>query len=76
MDYESVAALCEAFNEYFRTLVEAIREVSEKIGEILEEIRDTILKAENKPKYKFIKSLIKPYKQPFIKVRYRAISNL
>ena len=50
MDYESVAALCEAFNEYFRTLVEAIREVSEKIGEILEEIRDTILKAENKPK--------------------------
>ena len=30
----------------------------------------------NKPKYKFIKSLIKPYKKPFIKVRYRARANL
>lgn len=89
MDYEnlseSVAALCESINEFIRTLGVVVRELLKKIGEMLEKIRCDILKAEwdaettkpeNKPKYKFIKSLIKPYKQPFIKIKAKARANL
>ena len=61
----SVRQACEALGEL-------IREVAEKIGEILEECK----KSQNKVKYKPVKSLIKPYKQPFIKIKARARANL
>lgn len=59
----------EAIGNLAKALGELIREVAEKIMEL-------IGKPKNKVKYKPVKSLIKPYKQPFIKVRYRARANL
>jgi hypothetical protein len=76
MDSEQLNKALEEFSrsvkQAFEALGELIRELAEKIGEILEECK----KSQNKVKYKTVKSLIKPYKQPFIKVRYRARDNL
>ena len=76
MDYskliKDIEDMSAKFQEFFNDLCNVIREIAEKIGEIL---RDK-LKIQEKPKYKFIKSLIKPYKQPFIKVKAKARSNL
>ena len=69
---KDIADMSAKFQEFFNDLCEVIREIAEKIGEIL---RDK-LKIQEKPKYKFIKSLIKPYKQPFIKIKAKARSNL
>lgn len=67
----------------YTILVDKIKELCYKLGEIIgefveqiKEILDELKVETNKPKYKFVKSLIKPYKQPFIKVRYRARANL
>lgn len=75
IDYEAIERLADELREYFRKLGEIIREVAEKLGEIIGEVKKSLDKS-NKPKYKPVKSLIKPYKQPFIKVRYRARANL
>jgi hypothetical protein len=72
IDYEAIEKLAESIREFAKRLGEIISEIAEKLGEFLKEYKEKA----NKPKYKFIKSLIKPYKQPFIKVRYRARANL
>jgi len=59
------------FQEFFNDICEVIKTIADKIAEI---IRDNIKK--EKPKYKLIKSLIKPYKQPIIKIKAKARSNL
>lgn len=67
--------------EAIENLGELFRKVGEAIAEILERVKEAIeiLQEEAKPnntKYKLVKSLIRPYKQPFIKVRHRARANL
>ena len=49
---KDIADMSAKFQEFFNDLCEVIREIAEKIGEIL---RDK-LKIQEKPKYKFIKS--------------------
>jgi len=71
IDYEAIEKLAESIREFAYRLGEILGEIAEKIGEFLDDFTET-----KKPKYKFIKNLIKPYKQPFIKVRYRARANL
>ena len=73
--HEAIEKLADDLREYFIKLGEIIKEVAEKLGEIIGEFNKSLDKS-NKPKYKHVKSLIKPYKQPFIKVRYRARANL
>ena len=72
IDYEAIEKLAESIKEFAYRLGEIIGELAEKVGEILGEY----IKNQNKPKYKPVKSLIKLYKPPFIKVRYRARANL
>lgn len=73
--YEAIEKLADGLRDYFIKLGEIIREVAEKLGEIIGEVNKSLDKSNN-PKYKPVTSLIKPYKQPFIKVRYRARANL
>ncbi len=63
----------------FYDLRNAINELARRIGEIigdLAEIIGRILNGNIKNEYKFVKELIKPYKQPFIKIKAKARSNL
>ena len=69
---EAIAKLADNLKELFNVLGEIIGDFVEKIWEIL----DAIEKPLNKPKYAFIKSNIKPYKEPYIKVKYRARANI
>ena len=72
INHEAIEELANNLKEYFNKLGEILSELAEKIGEIIGAIK----KEANKPKFMPVKSLIKPYKQPFIKVRYRARANL
>lgn len=69
MNYETIT---ECLTETFNKISDLIKEVAEILKELIREL--------NKPhyfdKYKQVKSLIKPYKQPFIKVRYNARANI
>lgn len=63
----------------FYDLRNAINELARRIGEIigdLAEIIGRILNGNIKNEYKFVKKLIKPYKQPFIKIKAKARANL
>lgn len=57
-------------NNMAETLAEALERVIEMLNSF------TVEKIKPRPKYKPVKSLIKPYKQPYIKVRQRSRSNL
>ena len=72
INYEDIEELADKIKEIFYKLGETLCEVVEKIREILDDLKVET----NKPKYKLVKSLVKPYKPPFIKVRYRARANL
>ena len=77
IDYEEI--LADELCELFRRLGEVIGKFLNDTNEIIERLKEAIdksLQYGDKPKYKPVKSLIKPYKQPFIKVRYRARANL
>lgn len=76
IDYEAIKRLADELGELFRRLGEVIGKFINEIIERLKEGIDKSLQYGDKPKYKPVKSLIKPYKQPFIKVRYRARANL
>jgi hypothetical protein len=76
IDFEAIEELADELRDYFKTLGEIIRDTIEKLGEILSDIAEKYGEISKKPKFKPVKSLIKPYKQPFIKVRYRARANL
>lgn len=80
IDYEAIKKLADELGELFRRLGEVIGKfINDNINEIIERLKEAIdksLQYGDKPKYKPVKSLIKPYKQPFIKVRYRARANL
>jgi hypothetical protein len=76
IDFEAIEELADELRDYFKTLGEIIRDTIEKLGEILNDITEKYGEISKKPKYKPVKSLIKPYKQPLIKVRYRARANL
>ena len=75
-DYEELAEAFYAIGEAVEKVIEAISEfayeVGKAIGEAIEIIKDLYI---DKPKYSFVKKLEKKYKQPFLKVRYRARSN-
>lgn len=65
--------------ETFYNLRNAINELARRIGEImgdLAEVIGRILNGNIKNEYKFVKKLIKPYKQPLIKIKAKARSNL
>ena len=72
IDYETIEKLAESIREFAYRLGEIIGEIVEKLGEILGDYE----KAVNKTKYPFIKSNIKPYKEPYRKIRHRARANL
>ena len=75
IDYEALEKLADDLRDCFKRLGETIRDTIEKLGEILSDIAEKY-EPYKKPKFKPVKSLIKPYRQPFIKVRYRARANL
>lgn len=74
IDYEAIERLADELSDVFRQIGEYLVEVVEKIGECLGEAIK--IYKQNKTKYKPVKSLIKPYKQPFIKIKAKARSNL
>lgn len=73
---DTLTEFAEAVEEFIENFKKALSETAEALGEALDGLKDAITKATDRPKYKPVKSLIKPYKQPFIKVRYRARANL
>ena len=73
---ETIAKLGLELARGFRMLGEALAEAAEKIGELIDEVVEMLRKAKPRPKYKPVKSLVKPYKAPFIKIRYNARSNI
>ena len=75
IDFEAIEKLGENIRDAIERLGENIRDMIEKLGEILSNIAEKY-ELYKKPKFKPVKSLIKPYKQPFIKVKYRARANL
>lgn len=76
IDYEAIEKLADELRDCFKKLGEIIRDTIEKLGGILSDIAEKYGGISKKPKFKPVKSLIKPYKQPFIKVKYRARANL
>lgn len=59
-------------------LIDMIKKMCDEIADVIKnaiEIISKELKIDEKPKFRFVKSLIKPYKQPFIKIRHRARTN-
>lgn len=79
-DYENFNILIEAIGgkiqDTIHQLTSCITDMTERLRELVQEIIKTVKKVQNKPKYKFIKNLYKPYRQPFIKVKAKARSNL
>lgn len=79
-DFEKVGRLIadsvDLISEVMQKVGEAISEAAEIIGELIREVVEIMRKAKPRPKYKPVKSLIKPYKEPYIKIRYRARANL
>lgn len=75
IDYETIEKLAESIREIAYRLGEIIGDTIEKLGDILGNISEKY-ELYKKPKFKFVKSLIKPYKQPFIKVKARARANI
>lgn len=73
---DTLTEFAEAVEEFIESFKKALSETAEKLGEALDGLKDAMIKETNRPKYKPVKSLIKPYKQPFIKARYRARANL
>lgn len=69
---KAIENIKDNLREYIKQLGEIIGELAKKIVEIS---RDHI-ESQDKPKYKLVKSLIKPYKQPIIKIKAKARSNL
>ena len=76
IDFEAIEELADELRDYFKTLGEIIRDTIEKLGEIFNDITEKYGEISKKPKFKPVKSLIKPYKQPFIKVKARARTNI
>ena len=76
LDYEVIEEACYAIGYALEKIAEAISEfayeVGKAIGEAIEIIKDLYI---DKPKYSFVKKIEKNYKQPFLKIRYRARSN-
>lgn len=76
IDYEVIEEACCTIGEALEKIAEAISEfayeVGKAIGEAIEIIKELYI---DKPKYSFVKKLEKNYKQPFLKIRYRARSN-
>ena len=84
-DNEVLKALCEDLERDFEGLGEAlanmVNNIAETLAKALERVIEmlntyTVEKIKPRPKYKPVKSLVKPYNPPFIKVRYRARANL
>lgn len=79
-DYENFKIYIEAIGgeiqDSIYQLTSCIADMTEILRELVQEIIKSVKKVQNKPKYKFIKNLYKPYKQPFIKVKAKARSNL
>ena len=77
LDYEVIEEACCAIGEALEKITEAIWEFAEAVGKIIGEaieiIKDLYID-KCKPKYSFVKKLEKKYKQPFLKIRYRARS--
>lgn len=77
LDYEVIEEACYAIGYALEKIAEVISEfayeVGKVIGEAIEIIKDLYID-NNKPKYSFVKKLGKKYKQPFLKIRYRARS--
>lgn len=76
MDYES---LNNAILELYENLSEVINNLAKALGEIFRETIESLeeyTERQRKPKYKPVLSLVKPYKQPYLKVRARARTNI
>lgn len=78
MDYDIIDL--EAFDKLTKALIDFVRNLGEVIGIIVEEFsklfEQTELKITIRQKYKPVLSLVKPYKQPYIKIRQIARSNI
>ena len=75
-DYSDIADTLEEIGECIGNMINTICEI---IGDCIEVINKLLNEKDisyPKTKYKPVKSLIKPYKEPFIRVRYRARSKL
>lgn len=66
----------EGITEGFQKVAEEINKFAEKVGEVIAEVIEILKKSKPRPKYKPVKSLIKPYKEPFIKIRYKARADI
>ena len=69
---EAFRTIGEAVEKIAEAISEFVYEVGKAIGEAIEIIKDLYI---DKPKYSLVKKLKKNYKQPFLKIRYRARSN-
>lgn len=68
---EAICTIGEALEKITEAIWEFVEAVGKVIGEAIETIKDLYI---DKPKYSFVKKLGKKYKQPFLKIRYRARS--
>ena len=82
-DYSDIAETLEGISECLEALGEYIGNMINTIGETTGDCIEVITKLLNekdlsypKTKYKPVKSLLKHYKEPFIRVRYHARSKL
>jgi len=77
LNYEELEQACCTIGEALEKFTETIREFAEAVGKVIGEAIEIIkdLYIDNsKPKYSFVKKLEKKYKQPILKIRYRARS--
>lgn len=66
---EIIKNICERLRDFFEY-------IGEIIGDLVEKLKDDFYKIPKKPKYKLVKSLVKPYRQPYIKITARARRNI
>ena len=79
-DFQKVEELLadgiEGITDGFQKVAEEINKFAEKVSEVIAEVIEILKKSKPRPKYKPVKSFIKPYKEPFIKIRYKARANI
>lgn len=75
-DYNDIAETLEEIGECIGNMINTIGEIIGDCIEVLTELLNEIDLSYPKTKYKPVKSLIKPYKEPYLRVRYRARSKL
>ena len=71
---KNIELLAECLKEFYNNLCDNLKRLVKEIAKVFEKINKS--NKSNKFNFKPVKNLIKPYKQPYKKIKYRARANI